>query len=181
MQEQDTRNPAPPEDAPPVSSGNENGNSAEASAIAALEAQVKEKEAKYLYLYADFENFRKRAERERLEAQKFGWKNIAAELLQVLDNLERGLAHAPASTDSNLMQGLQMVQKLFQATLEKHGVQPVSTVGQPFDPNVHEAVGQDFSDQPEGTVIREEQKGYTLQGRLLRPARVLISKGRGSP
>jgi molecular chaperone GrpE len=146
--------------------------------IADLEAQVKEKEAKYLYLYAEFENFKKRAVKERSETAKFGWEPVARELIGVLDNLDRALEHMPASTDANFAAGIRMVAGQFRATLMKQGVEEIKALDQAFDPNLHEAVGQEPSATlPQGHITREQQKGYTLHGRLLRPARVLVSMG----
>lgn len=145
--------------------------------IADLEAQVKEKESKYLYLYADFENFKKRSIKERSDLIKFGWEAVARDLLQVADNLERALAHMPESTDPALASGLKMVLTQFQGSLEKQGVQKIQSVGKPFDPNLAEAVAQEKAEEPAGTVIQEHSAGYTLHGRLLRPARVVVSAG----
>jgi molecular chaperone GrpE len=153
------------------------GTSALEKRVEELEAQLKEKEAKYLYLYADFENYKKRAIKERSDAMKFGWENLARELLGVVDNLERALDHMPPSTDKTLSQGIHMVLNQFRAVMEKGGVQPVPAQEKPFDPNLHEAVGQEPSEHPEGTVVREHVKGYTMHGRLLRPARVTVSGG----
>jgi molecular chaperone GrpE len=144
---------------------------------AELEAQLKEKDSKYLYLYAEFENYKKRAVKERSDAMKFGWESVARDLLQVTDNLERGLAHAPAGTDKNLMEGLNMTLNQFRSTLQKQGVQQIQTLGQPFNPEFHDAVGQEPSDKPAGTITQEQLKGYTLHGRLLRPASVIVSMG----
>jgi molecular chaperone GrpE len=141
---------------------------------------VKERDQKYVYLYAEFENYKKRAVRERMEASKFGWENVARDLLQVLDNLERGLAHMPATTDQSLAEGLKMVNQQFRSTLEKQGVQAIVAVNQPFDPNLHEAVGQMPSQEhAAGINLQEHQTGYTLHGRLLRPSRVIVSTGAG--
>ncbi|MGK5087841.1 nucleotide exchange factor GrpE [Bdellovibrionota bacterium FG-2] len=152
-------------------------SSPEAARIAELEALVKEKESKFLYLYAEFENFKKRAFKERSDLMKFGWEGIASELLGVLDNLERGLAHAPAQTDANLLQGLKMVLTQFKSTIQKQGVEEIQSLGKPFDPHFHEALGEEPSDQASGTITQEHIKGFTLHGRLLRPARVIISSG----
>jgi molecular chaperone GrpE len=146
--------------------------------VAELEAQLKDKDAKYAYLYADLENFKKRAVRERADLLKYGWESAARELILVIDNLERALAHMPATTDKTLVDGLHLVIKQFRGTLEKQGVQSIESMTQMFDPNFHEAVAQESSETPEGTVIQEQQRGYTLHGRLLRPARVVISKGK---
>ena len=138
-------------------------------------AKQLEEKNKYLYLYADFDNFKKRAVKERSELIKFGWESVARELLGVLDNLDLALAHVPPGADKNWVDGLRMVAQQFQATLEKQGVTPVRAQG--FDPNLHEAVGQENSDQPAGTIIKEHSRGYLLHGRLLRPARVVVSSG----
>lgn len=143
-----------------------------------LEAQLKDKDAKYLYLYAEFENFKKRTIKERSDLMKFGWESQARELLQVIDNLERALAHMPASTDKTLTEGLHMVINQFKATLQKGGVERVAGIDSPFDPNLHEAVAQEPSEAPAGTILKEHQGGYTLHGRLLRPSRVVISSGK---
>ena len=156
------------------------GQNATEKRIADLEVQLKAEKDRYLYLYADFENYKKRAIKERSEATKFGWESVARDLLQVIDNLERAVLHMPKETSKTLSDGLHMILSQFKATLQKQGVQQVSAVGQSFDPNVHEAVGQENSDHPEGTVSTEHQPGYTLHGRLLRPARVVVSGGKAS-
>ncbi len=142
-----------------------------------LEAQAKEKESKYIYLYAEFENYKKRSIKERSELIKFGWESVARELLQTADNLERVIAHVPAGTDQNFMNGLVMVMGQFRASLQKQGVEVVETTEKPFDPNFHEAIGQEPSSLPSGVITQEHTKGYTLHGRLLRPARVVLSSG----
>ncbi len=152
--------------------------SAEVKKIQDLEAQVKEKENKYLYLYADFENYKKRAIKERSDLVKFGWENVARELLNVADNLERALAHVPAGTDKNLADGLQMILSQFWSTMQKQGIQTIESVGKPFNPEFHEAVGQEPSDQPTGTITQDHQRGYLLHGRLLRPSQVVVSMGK---
>jgi molecular chaperone GrpE len=145
--------------------------------IAELEAQLKEKDGKYLYLYAEFDNFKKRNQKERADLLKFGWENVARDLLQVLDNLDRALQHIPQDTQPVLVDGIRLVQQQFLSTLTRQGVQTIATEGQAFDPNFHEAIGQIPGAQPAGTIVKEEMKGYTLHGRLLRPARVLVSSG----
>src|SRR3954469_1881650 len=91
--------------------------------LESLQSQLREKESKYLYLYAEFENYKKRAIKERSDAMKFGWEGVARDLLQVADNLERGLAHAPATTDKNLLEGLNMTLNQFRTAMQKQGVQ----------------------------------------------------------
>jgi molecular chaperone GrpE len=147
------------------------------SEVEQLQAKLKEAEQKYIYLYADFENFKKRAIKERQETIKFGWENVASSLLEVLDNLDRALQFAKPDTDPGLMSGLKMVSQQFKATMEKQGIAEIKSIDQSFNPELHEGVGQIPSDKPEGTIVQEAQKGYTLHGRLLRPSRVLISSG----
>ncbi len=141
-----------------------------------LENQLKEEKNRYLYLYAEFDNFKKRAVKERSDLIKFGWESVARELLGVLDNLDLALGHVPAGTDKNWLEGVRMVAQQFQAGLEKQGVTPIRT--QEFDPNLHEAVGQEDSDKPAGSIVKEHTRGYLLHGRLLRPARVVVSSGK---
>lgn len=148
-----------------------------AAQVQELQAQLKDKESKYLYLYAEFENYKKRAVKERSDLLKYGWEGVAQDLLQVLDNLERALAHMPPTTDKSLADGLHMVVNQFHSTLAKQGVQPIECVQKPFDPNLHEAVGAEPSDLPQGTITKEHVRGYQLHGRLLRPARVTVSEG----
>jgi molecular chaperone GrpE len=142
-----------------------------------LEVQLKEEKNKFLYLYADFENYKKRAIKERSDAMKFGWEGVARDLIEVSDNLERALSHVPAGTDKNLSDGLNMILSQFRTTMQKQGVHTMETVGKVFDPEFHEAIGQEPSDKPSGTITREQLKGYTIHGRLLRPANVIISTG----
>jgi molecular chaperone GrpE len=151
-----------------------------ASEVEQLQAKLKEAEQKYVYLYAEFENYKKRAVKERQDTLKFGWENVASGLLDVLDNLDRALQAAKPETDPNLMSGLKMVSAQFKSTLEKQGVTEIKSVDQPFNPELHEGVGQIPSEKPQGTIVQEAQKGYTLHGRLLRPSRVLISSGQAA-
>ncbi|MEK6578300.1 MAG: nucleotide exchange factor GrpE [Bdellovibrionota bacterium] len=146
--------------------------------IQELEVQVKEKENKYLYLYADFENFKKRIAKERQDLIKFGWEPVARDLLPLADNLERAISHMPENTDKPLADGLKMILSQFKAAIKKQGVEPIKSVEQVFDPTLHEAIAQEESDLPSGTITQEHVAGYMIHGRLLRPARVTISKGK---
>ena len=159
----------------------EKQESAETRRIAELEEKVREQEKKYLYLYAEFENFRKRALREHQDLKKFGWEPVARDLLHVLDNMERAITHTdPGKTDKNLIEGLHGITASFRKTLAHQGIQAIETDGKDFDPDLHEAVGQMPSEHGEGRILREETRGYTWHGRLLRPARVVVSSG-GKP
>jgi molecular chaperone GrpE len=147
----------------------------ELSQVERLGAELKESQNKYLYLYAEFENYKKRAIRERSDLLKFGTENILRELLQVSDNLERALIHADNS--NALVDGLKMVEKQFKDTLYRFGVELIKSIGTRFDPNLHEAVAQQPVEDAaqEGLVLSEHQKGFLLHGRLLRPARVVVA------
>jgi len=179
------QNNANEQNAQPASNGKEAASASNLGpsteqVIADLQAQVKEKENKYIYLYAEFENFKKRTQRERSDLMKFGWEPVARDLLQSVDNLERAVEHMPPNTDKNLAEGVKMVLNEFKSTLQRNGVLPVSAMNQSFDPNVHEAIGQEPAEAPAGTVIKEHTQGYCLHGRLLRPARVVVSAGKVS-
>lgn len=140
----------------------------------AAEERVAELKDQLLRLAADFENFRKRARREQEELRKYGIDTTVRELLPVLDNLERALKHA--ADDDPMAQGVNMVAKQFRDVLERFGVVGFQSVGQPFDPERHEAMGQaPGGDVEPGTVLEEMEKGYTLHDRLLRPAKVIVA------
>ena len=147
---------------------------------AKLEAKEKEAQDNYdrfLRLSAEFENFKKRMEKEKTDAYKFGTENLIKELLPVLDNLERAIDHGEAKDPQGLLEGVDMTLKGFLTTLEKIGVSPVDASGKEFDPNLHEAVMvQEDAHHPAGTVLTQLQKGYTLHSRLIRPAMVVVSK-----
>ena len=147
---------------------------------ARLEAKEKEAQDNYdrfLRLSAEFENFKKRMEKEKNDAYKFGTENLIKELLPVLDNLERAIDHGEAKDPQGLLEGVDMTLKGFLTALEKIGVSPVDASGKEFDPNLHEAVMvQEDAHHPAGTVLTQLQKGYTLHSRLIRPAMVVVSK-----
>jgi len=153
---------------------------ANVSPTAELEAKLAEAQQKYVYLYADFDNFKKRAIKERQDLLKYAFESAAREILNVADNLSRAIEFMPEGTDKNLKMGIQMVSDQLAQTLQKQGVETIPSAGAAFDPNLHEAVAQQPSDQAAGTIIQEHQKGYTLHGRLLRPARVVVSAGPAS-
>jgi len=145
--------------------------------VGRLDSQLKEMRNKYAYLYADLENVKKRAVTERSQMTKFGSEYFAKDLLEVIDNLERSLKHIPKDIHSGLREGLTLTLSQFKAVLEKHGISPISTEGQQFNPDFHEAIGQVNSNQPHGSIVHEERRGYRLHDRLLRPSRVLVSGG----
>jgi molecular chaperone GrpE len=123
---------------------------------------------------ADLENYRKRAQKERDEVQKFGVERLVKDLLPVLDNLDRALAAAPP--EDPLAAGVKLVRASFEQALGRHGVKGFSAMGQPFDPARHEALMQvPSAEAAPGTVVLEHARGFTLHDRLLRPAMVGVA------
>lgn len=144
---------------------------------AELEARLRETQERLLRMAADFENYRKRIEREKQEYVKFAHERLLRDLLPVLDNLMRARQHARDARESPvLLSGLELVVGEFQKVLERYGVTGIESVGQPFDPNVHEALQTvEVEDAEPGRVVEEVQRGYLLHGRVLRPALVSVS------
>jgi molecular chaperone GrpE len=143
--------------------------------------RLKDTHERLLRTAAEFENFKKRAQKERDDAAKFGNEKLLKDFLPVMDNLERALDHAEQHDLKQVIEGVRLVQKLFETTLAKHGVVGFSAVGKPFDPAVHEALMQQESDEPPNTVVSEMAKGYKLHERLVRPAAVVVAKPRTPP
>ncbi len=131
---------------------------------------------------ADFENLKKRAERDKNEYVRYALSETMRDLVGVLDNLERALAHAPASGVEEFRAGVEMILRQLADVLRKYGVTEIPALGTPFDPQFHEAMMRgDSSDVPPGTVIEVYQKGYILNDRLLRPAMVKVSAVPAAP
>jgi len=154
---------------------------AEAEAVAArLREELADTEDRLLRLQAEFENFRKRALRERQEAAQYGSQNLFKDLVSVVDNLERAIAHARESGGGDLasfLQGVELVRRELLAVFEKNHVTEIEALGKPFDPSLHEAMGQVESGAvPPNTVIDVLQKGFQLRDRLVRPSRVILAK-----
>lgn len=163
--------------------------SAEATKIAELEAKVAtlEKEKKdnwdrYLRSAADLENLRKRQKREAEDAKFEAKGKVLKEMLPVVDNLERAIEHAvQASEDKHpIVEGVQLVLRQFTTAFERLDVTQVEAMNQPFDPNLHEAISQQESDQPPGTVVQVLQRGYKSGDRLLRPTLVVVAKAKSA-
>ena len=128
-----------------------------------------------LRLAADFENYRKRAQREMDDARKYGIERLLRDLLPVIDNLDRALQHAEGNTDP-VIEGVRMVAKQVREVLAIYGVLAFSSVGEPFDPERHEAVAQVQTDtHPPGSIMEEMLKGYKIHERLLRAAQVVVA------
>jgi len=128
-------------------------------------------------LQADFDNFRKRTQKERLDLIKYASEHLVVELLPVLDNFDRAVSAAKVNPDfTSFSQGVEMILRQMQTALSKEGLKAMDAVGQPFDPNLHEAVLRVASeDHPENTVVEELQKGYYLKEKVLRPCMVKVS------
>ena len=147
--------------------------------------EEKEKEARdhhdrLLRVAADFENYKKRAAREKEDWVKYANEDLMKGILPFVDNLERALNHAEKAEDSpNVMEGLKLTLQQLLQTLFRFGLSPIESVGKPFDPTVHEAMIAVETDQHEPNQVLEEfQKGYFLKDRLLRPSTVSVSKAR---
>jgi len=136
---------------------------------------------KWLRLRAEFENLKKRMQKEKADSLKFGNESLLRALLPVLDNLSRALDHGKetGSNASSLLEGIELIHKQFINVLEKFGVKPISAMGELFDPEKHEAVAQEESDLEPNKVIGEVEKGYLYHERLLRPAKVIVAKPKG--
>ena len=131
-------------------------------------------------LTADFDNFRKRAQREKDEARQFANQGLLEKLLPVLDNFEMALT-AVKDADPSVRDGVQMILDQLLGVLKESGVEPVDAMGQLFDPNLHEALSQEETTEvEEGIVVQQVQRGYKLNDRLVRPARVVVAKAPGA-
>ncbi len=150
--------------------------------VAELEAKLKETEEKYLRVHADFENIKKRLEKEKYQAIDYASEKFAKDLLSPIDTLEMALASEEAATNlsaedllAKLKEGVELTIKNFYTAFEKHNITVVETDGE-FDPNFHNAIMQvDSEDKQTGEIVQVMQKGYMLKERLLRPAMVSIA------
>jgi molecular chaperone GrpE len=148
-----------------------------AAALAAAEARATEARNSHLRAVAELDNFRKRSEREIDNARKFAIERFAQELVTVGDALEAGIGAGAANPGPALLEGAQATLRQLHRAFDKAGIKIIDPLGQPFDPQWHEAMAvQESRDQPPNTVLAVIQKGYSLNGRLLRAARVIVSK-----
>jgi len=172
--EQSTEETAPVENSSPADSAVDDLR----QQLAAKELEAKTNYDRFVRQAAELDNFKKRASREREDALRFANESLIKDLLPVVDNLERAVAHASGGGNGKpIVEGVEMVLKGLLDVFAKHGVTPISAVGQPFDPTKHEAMAQVESQthQP-NSVVDELHKGYTLRDRLLRPALVSVAK-----
>lgn len=136
---------------------------------------------RYARAMADFDNFRKRTVRDREDLVKFAAKDVIKDVLATVDNLARALDGAKDRADDPFVKGVQLVYDGLLKTLADHGATPLDSVGEPFDTNYHEALTSlPSEDVEEGVVMNEVQRGWLLHGKPLRPAKVVVSKGKGA-
>jgi len=143
-----------------------------------MQAEFDELKSLLLRTQADFVNYRRRNEEDKSKFVRYATSDIIEQLLPVMDNFALAAKHVPVELEGNgWVQGIQAVEKQFEQILLTNGLERVETEGQPFDPNLHEAVGElhDKSVKP-GGIVSEEAPGYTLGGKLIRPAKVLVNK-----
>ena len=145
--------------------------------------EVEELRDKMMRIAADYENAKKRFNREKEEFLKFANERLIREFLPILDNLDRALTHAKQYQDSReaVLSGVEIVRKHLNEVLKSHGLERLEVLGKPFDPHLHEALGSvENVETPEETILEEIEGGYSYQGRLIRPAKVRISSKPGS-
>ncbi len=165
--------PKEPVEASVPSSGKEGDG--EGSELTRLQAEASEMRDLAQRKQAEFENYRKRMERERLDLARYAGADVIKEVLPVLDNLERALG--AGGSDAQLRDGVAIIHRQLQEILTRLGLAEVESQGKVFDPHVHEAVSQDETEEhPEGTVLNVFQKGYLFKNRLVRPAMVSVAR-----
>ena len=156
----------------------------EGASLAALEAKIAELDAASaeakdlnLRLAADFDNFKKRVRQEQVETIQHASAELINRLLPVLDDLHNVLEHRPAGIEESWVKGLELSVRKLEEALGTHGLEPIDAVGSPFDPKLHEAVGEEeSSEHPEDTVVSELRRGYRLRDRVVRPALVKVAR-----
>lgn len=145
--------------------------------IEKLQQELSEANNKYLRLYAEFENYKKRTNKDKEELIKYGNESLIYELLTVIDNLEMALRHSTGNSFSGLVQGVEITYKELMKTLEKFGLSVIEATGKVFDPAVHHAMSQvQRDDIDENIVVEEYRKGYKLKDKVIRPSLVAVSK-----
>jgi molecular chaperone GrpE len=160
-----------------------NAANAAAEQIDELKAQLAEADERTLRVQAELENYRKRMQREMADERRYAVVPLVRDLLAVVDNLERAIEAAETTGGSEgLLAGVKMVASQFEQVLAQHQCVKIRAVGEPFDPNQHQAIAQEPSDEyPAGTVTRATQVGYKLYDRVIRPAQVFVSTGKANP
>ena len=174
---------APQEMAEP-SEAEDEADDGEDDPLRLAEAEIAALKDKLLRAMAEMENVRRRAQRDAAEARNFAVSGFARDVLTVADNLQRALAAIPADGNgddaalASLLEGVDLTEKMLAGMLEKHGIERVDPLGEKLDANLHQAMMQvDHADAEAGSVVEVLQVGYTIHGRLLRPAMVGVAKG----
>jgi len=154
-----------------------NRASDELAEVTRLKEELRREHDMYLRALADLDNYRKRVERERSTADRSGKREVLRSLLDVLDNFDRAFSHI-GDAPSSVSQGVQLLQRQILALLEAQGVLPLKSLGETFNPELHEAIGTVKSEEVEsGAVAEEVQRGYRWGDEVLRPARVRVASG----
>jgi len=149
----------------------------EKSELDLLKEELADQKNKYLRALADFDNYKKRVALEQDQFVKFANEGIILEVLPALDNFKRSLLTAEkVKAHEDLIKGIALVVRQMQDSLKKFGVEEIEAVGQPYNANLHEAILSKEDDGPENMILEEVQKGYTLNGRVIRPSMVIVSK-----
>jgi molecular chaperone GrpE len=177
--EQNKQSAAPGSMPPSVAPGADTTQSEAEDPMAGLQADLDRFRDLASRSQADFENYKKRSTREKEEAIKYANSSLLERLVGIIDNFELGLAAAKEQgAASPIYSGMVLVQKQLNDLLAENGLQPIEAEGKPFDPNLHEAIAHEPSDQiPEEIVLRQVRRGYRFKDRLLRPSRVIVSSG----
>jgi molecular chaperone GrpE len=171
---------APPDPAPSEASSETELEETADSKIERLSREAAEMRDLAQRKQAEFENFRKRMERERADLARYAGADVVREILPVLDNLERAVKSAGGASDPQLREGIAIIHRQLQEALTRLGLSEVESEGRLFDPHVHEAVSQtETEDHPEGAILEVFQKGYVFKDRMLRPAMVSVARPPG--
>ncbi|MEE9910578.1 MAG: nucleotide exchange factor GrpE [Deltaproteobacteria bacterium] len=150
------------------------------AALEAKEKDARDNYERYLRAVAELDNFKKRAARDKADIIKYGKEDLIKDILPFLDSLDRALEHADSDDKQAFKSGIALIQDQLLCCLKKHGVERIESVGTVFDPNFHEALMQmDSLDHQDNQVVSEMEKGYLLNGRLIRPSRVCVCKKTG--
>ncbi len=178
IEEQDQSKEAQNQAAEGIAADHDSGSSELKVKLTEKEKEAADNYDKYLRAVAELDNYKKRAAKEKNEILKYGKEEIINDILPFVDSLDRALEHAGSSTDVHAFkEGLKLIQDQLLCCLKKHGVEAIECAGKEFDPNFHEAMMQIDSEHHEANkVINEFQRGYLLNGRLLRPSRVSVCK-----
>jgi len=156
--------------------------------IETLRAEASEFRDKWMRAEAEMQNLRARTKRELEDARQFAVQKFARDVVEAAENLKRGLASLPGTTEgedsiiTKMREGFESTERSFVGILERNGISAAEPVGQPFDANLHQAMAENHSDEhPQGTVVQAWTPAWTLHGRLLKPAMVVVSKGPAAP